>query len=96
VTGQNKRWTQKMIVYGTTSRTLTARQVTYTCVRCGQSETTERYPGPTPRYCIACKVLQEAENAQADRKQARERMRRLREQRHRERVEQEAHWLAPF
>ncbi len=94
--GKNEAQAQKTIPYGAASRTLTARPVTYTCVRCGQAETTERYPGPTPRYCMACKALQETEHAQADRERARERMRRLREQRRRERVERETRWLTPF
>ncbi len=80
----------KTIAHGVTSRTLTARPVSYTCVRCGMPETTDRYPGPTPRYCGACKAIRDAEDADADRRAARARMRRLRQQRKHEDEERAA------
>jgi hypothetical protein len=32
-------------------RTVQTRSVTFTCQRCGQTVTQQRFPGPTPRYC---------------------------------------------
>jgi hypothetical protein len=87
---------QKTIPYGAASRTLQARPVTYICARCGQVETTERYPGPTPRYCGECKTIRDVEDADADRRAARERMRRLRQRRKREDEERDARLPALF
>ena len=33
------------------SRTLTTRQVTFTCQQCGKTVSQQRFPGPSPRYC---------------------------------------------
>jgi hypothetical protein len=50
-------------------RTLTTRLVTFTCARCAQTVTQQRFPGPVPRYCGAwCRYL-------AQRAQTRERVR---------------------
>ncbi|GAC1396171.1 MAG: hypothetical protein NVSMB65_15310 [Chloroflexota bacterium] len=32
-------------------RTICTRAVIFTCQRCGQTVTQQRYPGPVPRYC---------------------------------------------
>jgi hypothetical protein len=50
-------------------RTLTTRLVTFTCARCAQTVTQQRFPGPVPRYCGAwCR-------SQEQRAQTRERVR---------------------
>ncbi len=74
---------EKTIQVGTHRRTLTQREVTYTCQfpSCEHTVTELRYPGPTPRYCAHCKRLLEQWRRQDDRDAAAERMRRLREQR---------------
>ena len=48
---------EKTIQVGTHTRTLTQREITYTCQFpcCGRSITEVRYPGPTPRYCPDCR-----------------------------------------
>lgn len=90
VTAKTEGQAQKTIPHGAACRTLTTHAVTYTCVRCGQDETTARYPGPTPRYCNDCKARRNAEDVDADRRAARERMRRLRQRRKREDEERDA------
>jgi hypothetical protein len=53
-------------------RTITTRPVTFTCVRCAQTVTQQRFPGPVPRYCGPwCQ-------RQAQQAQTRERVRRHR------------------
>jgi hypothetical protein len=75
--------TEKTIQVGVHLRTLKQREVTYTCQfpYCGQTVTELRYPGPTPRYCPACKQKQERWRREDDRDAAAARMRRLRDQR---------------
>jgi len=74
---------EKRIQVGTHVRTLTQREVTYTCAfpYCGRTITELRYPGPTPRYCPDCKQTWERLRRADDRDAAAARMRRLREQR---------------
>lgn len=47
------------------TRTITARDVTYTCSRCGQEVTKGQFPGPTPRYCDPCAKEVEREKTRA-------------------------------
>jgi hypothetical protein len=74
---------EKTIQVGTHTRTLKQRAVTYTCEfpYCGRTVTEFRYPGPTPRYCPACKQTWERWRREEDRAAAAARMRRLRDQR---------------
>jgi len=57
------------------TRTIISRRVTFTCQRCGDTVTQQRFPGPTPAYCG------EACAAEARREQTRTRVRRFREAR---------------
>jgi hypothetical protein len=74
---------EKTIQVGTHTRTLKQREVTYTCQfpYCEQTVTELRYPGPTPRYCPACKQKWKQWRREDDRDDAAARMRRLRNQR---------------
>jgi hypothetical protein len=74
---------EKTIQVNAYTRRLTQRAVTYTCQfpYCGHTVTELRYPGPTPRYCPACKQQQERWRREDDRDAAAARMRRLRDQR---------------
>ncbi len=47
------------------TRTITARDVTFTCSRCGQEVTKVQFPGPTPRYCDTCAKEVEREKTRA-------------------------------
>lgn len=66
---------QKTIKRGLGTRTISTRPVIYRCDWCGEEQTEERYPGPTPRYCsAACK--REAQNTLAAARMRRHRERR--------------------
>ncbi|MFZ4813688.1 MAG: hypothetical protein ACOYL5_04065 [Phototrophicaceae bacterium] len=52
-------------------RTIQTRTVAFICAECGQDIVEERFPGPTPRYCLTC-----VEHVR--RRQAKERKRRQR------------------
>ncbi len=47
------------------TRIITARDVTFTCSRCGQEVTKVQFPGPTPRYCDPCAKEVEREKTRA-------------------------------
>lgn len=47
------------------TRVITARDVTFTCSRCGQEVTKVQFPGPTPRYCDPCAKEVEREKTRA-------------------------------
>lgn len=47
------------------TRVITARDVTFTCSRCGQEVTKVQFPGPTPRYCDTCAKETEREKTRA-------------------------------
>lgn len=49
------------------TRTITARDVTFTCSRCGQEATRSVYPGATPQYCEPCAVIVRKEKTAARR-----------------------------
>lgn len=87
---------EKRIAYGAVSRVLTKRATTYTCVRCGETETTERYPGPTPLYCLSCKRERDVARRERNREQTRERMRALRAGRRMQKVIRDSPWRIPF
>jgi hypothetical protein len=53
-------------------RVLRTREVTFTCVNCGNSVTEHHFPGPIPRSCEHCR-------ADVQRKQTRERAKRSRQ-----------------
>jgi hypothetical protein len=36
-------------------REIKTKPVTFVCALCLQQRTEERYPGPTPKYCLVCK-----------------------------------------
>ncbi len=63
------------------TRTMRQREVTFTCVVCGDITTELRYPGPLPHYCYdGCRRVDE----RIDNEHAAERMRRLRAARKKE------------
>ena len=45
----------KQLQVGSHTRTIQERPVTFTCQRCELERTEMRYPGPTPKYCHACR-----------------------------------------
>lgn len=49
------------LVQGEYTRTITTRQVPFTCQRCGKASVREQYPGPKPKYCLLCLPTVEAE-----------------------------------
>ena len=65
--------TVKYNVINQAARTITTRPVTFTCQRCGQEETRDQFPGPTPRYCTPCAPLAQAERNAARQRRHRER-----------------------
>ncbi len=80
---------QAVNVYGQSdmaayTRTLSTREVVFTCVRCQQEQREWRYPGPLPKYCPSCKqqVAEEREalrvQNQRERRQAEAAQRRQR------------------
>jgi len=59
----------------TQTRTITTREVTFVCARCGDTNTQQRFPGPLPLYCSDhCKKT-------AQREQTRSRVRAMRKRR---------------
>src|SRR5258708_1430353 len=47
------------------TRVIQARDVTFTCSRCGQEVMKVQFPGPTPRYCDPCAKEVEREKTRA-------------------------------
>jgi hypothetical protein len=63
-------------VQGEYTRTISSQPVAFTCQRCVQVSRREQFPGPTPKYCLLCLPIIEAERnaarvrAHRDRKRA--------------------------
>jgi hypothetical protein len=46
---------------GEYTRTITSKYVAFTCQRCEKPSRREQFPGPTPKYCLLCLPIVEAE-----------------------------------
>ncbi|EFH80316.1 hypothetical protein [Ktedonobacter racemifer] len=60
-------------------RQVAAREVSFTCQRCGTQKTEMRYPGPLPRYCPSCREARRAEAYEVRVAKQREKRRKQRE-----------------
>ncbi len=70
---EQKQLQVRDLVQGEYTRTITTQVIAFTCQQCEQPAKREQFPGPTPKYCLFCLPIVEAERNAARQRRHRNR-----------------------